>query len=165
MAKEARSEMPQELVEFLQEPRIIVLTTVDSEGSPFVNVISWVLAKDARTLRLMGDGRAQFLKNLRNDPRVAVTVLGAGTAWTIYGRATILTDKTPGVPLNLCLVQITDLRVYEALFWGARLTRPPEWDVTYSPEQAHKLDVQVFEAMRSFPGGAGEAEPPRTAAR
>ncbi len=151
MSAEMQTEIPAALLEFMQGPRITQLTTMDADSrGPFVNVISWVLAKDPHTLRLMGDQRTRFMQNLKADPRVALTVLGAGNAWTIYGQARVLAEKTPHVPLNLSMVEVTDLKIYPVLFWGARLTQVPEWDVTYSREQSDQLDAAVFMAMREF---------------
>lgn len=150
MAGEPRQDLPPELVEFLQVPRIVVVTTTDHEtGTPMVNVISWVLARDARTLRVAGDGRARFVQNMRAGGRVALLVLGAGTAWTIYGTAGVLAEALPGVPLRLTLVELTDLTVFDSLFFGARLTAHPDWEVTYDAARAAELDRKVYAAMRS----------------
>lgn len=148
---EALTRLEGELFAFLQEPRIVQIATVDLDSKgPFANVISWVLARTPETIRLMGDTRTRFMQNLQADGRAALTVLGAGSAWTIYGGARLLAEKTPGVPLSLALVELTDLRIYPSLFWGAVLTQEPQWDVTYSREQAEKLDAAVFAAMRDY---------------
>jgi len=143
--------IPDALVAFMQEPRITQLTTVDVDSqSPFINVISWVLAKDVQTVRLMGDGRSRFVQNIKADERVALTVLGAGSAWTLYGKAQLLVEKTPGLPLSLALIEVTDLKVFEVMFWGAKLTQEPGWEVTYPKEQSNRLDQAVYAAMRDF---------------
>ena len=96
MSKEAMTQIPEELSAFLQEPRITQIATLDHEsGGPFANVISWLLARTPESVRLMGDTRTRFMQNLRADGRIALTVLGAGTAWTIYGKAALLAEKTP----------------------------------------------------------------------
>lgn len=151
MATAPTPELPQPLVEFMQRPRITVVTTHSPDGPGVTcNVISWVLARDPRTIRMMGDSRTRWVQNLKADPRVALVILGAEGAWTVYGQARILADPTPGVPLRLALIEVTDLQVYSSMFWGARLTQVPEWEVTYDPAQAEKLDQQVFAAMREF---------------
>jgi hypothetical protein len=142
--------LPPSLVAFLQEPRLVQLTTIDARtGGPFVNVISWVLAASPEQIRLVGDGRTQFIRNLQADGRVALTVLGAGSAWTIYGAATVVADPAPGAPLpTFVLVEVTGLQVCEAMFVGARLTEPPRWEATCSAEEAGRFDRAVFAAMR-----------------
>lgn len=149
--KEGLARIPDALFAFMQEPRLTQIATLDLETkAPFVNTISWVLAHTPESVRFMGDARTRFMQNLKADSRVALTILGAGTAWTVYGTATVLADRTPGVPLNLTLVELTDLKVYEVMFWGAVLTQVPDWDVTYPKDQAEKLDQEVFAAMRGF---------------
>ncbi len=150
---EALTQLPAELYDHLQGPRLVQLTTLEKETkAPFVNVISWVLAQEPDRIRLMGDMRTRFMQNLQADGRVALTVLGAGSAWTIYGQARILTERTPGVPIPLALVEVTDLRVYQSLFWGARLTQEPTWAVTYDEREAARFDKAVFRAMREYAG-------------
>jgi hypothetical protein len=143
--------LPPELANFLQDPRLVQLATVDARtGGPFVNVISWVLAVAPDRVRLVGDGRTQFIQNLRADGRVALTVLGAGSAWTIYGQAKVIADPAPGAPIpTFVLVEVTGLEVHEAIFFGARLTQVPAWEVTYSAVEAERFDRAVFAAMRS----------------
>lgn len=147
------TQLPDALAAFLQQPRLVQLTTLErGTGAPFVNTISWVLAHTPETVRLVGDTRTQFMQNLRHDGRVALTVLGAGTAWTVYGQARVLAEGLPGVPVpTFALVEVSDLRVHEVMFWGARLTQAPQWEVTYSPEEAAQFDEAVFRAMAQLP--------------
>lgn len=150
--KEALTQIPAELLSFLQQPRLTQITTLDHETKgPFANVISWVLAHTPETVRLVGDSRTRFMQNLMADGRVALTILGAGTAWTIYGTARVIAERTPGVAIpTFSLVELTDLRIYQVMFVGARLSQEPAWEVTCSQEFADKLDAEVFAAMRSF---------------
>lgn len=143
--------LPEHLAAFLQSPRLVQLHTLEAgTGAPFVNTLSWVLALHPGEIRLAGDVRTRFMQNLQADSRVALTVLGAGTAWTVYGEARLLTERTPGIPFPLGLAAVTGLRVHESLFWGARLTQEPLWEVTYSAEEAARLDEAIFRAMREF---------------
>lgn len=148
---ELLNHLPEPLVQFLQQPRLVQLTTLDAAtGGPFVNTLSWVLAYSPERIRLMADMRTKFMKNIQADGRVALSVLGAGSAWTIYGKARVLVERTPGVQLPLAMVEVSDLQVVESMFFGARLTQEPAWEVTYSEEVASKLDAAVFAAMREY---------------
>lgn len=150
--KEALTHLPEELFAFMQQPRLTQMTTLDLEtGGPFVNVISWVLAHTTDRIRLAGDHRTRFMQNMKADGRVALTILGAGTAWTVYGQARVLAERAPGIALPFTLMEVTDLQVYEVMFMGAKLSQEPQWVVTCSPEAADKLDAEVFAAMRALP--------------
>lgn len=145
------TELPAELTAYLQEPRIVVLTTLDHEhGGPTNTVISWVLARDGQTIRMAGDGRARFIVNLKANPRVVLTVLGAGSAWSIYGQGRVIADPAPDVPLRLAVAEVTELQVWNAMFWGARLTQEPDWEVTYDPAKAREIDEKVYHALRTI---------------
>ena len=148
---EGLSRVPDPLFGFLQAPRLVQLTTLDAAGAPFVNTLSWVLAHSPAEIRLVGDGRTQFVRNIRADGRVALTVLGAGTAWTVYGQAEALSELSPAGPLRPVLVVVTGLRVFESLFYGAHLTQEPQWEVPSGSDEAQRLDETIFRAMRAFP--------------
>lgn len=147
---EGLTQLPAPLFDFLQAPRLVQLTTLDGSGAPFVNTLSWVLAYAPDTMRMVGDTRTQFMRNLRADGRVALTVLGAGTARTIYGQARVLGDLAPMGPLRPALAEVTSLRVFESLFFGARLTQEPQWAVAGDPAEAALIDEAVFRAMRTY---------------
>jgi hypothetical protein len=148
---EGHATLPAPLLEHLQSPRLVQLVTLDPGGAPFVNTLSWVLGYSPETLRLVGDARTQFIRNLMADGRVALTVLGGGgTVWTIYGQAAALGELEPVGPLRPVLVAVNGLRVMESLFPGARLTQEPQWAVTGNPADAARFNAAVFRAMREY---------------
>ena len=68
-----RAPLPPELDRFLQEPRAAVVGTVTPDGAP-VTTPCWYSWADGRfTISMASDGPR--VRNLRNDPRVALTVL------------------------------------------------------------------------------------------
>lgn len=140
--------VPDDLMRHLQEPRLVQLTTLDAGGAPFVNVISWVTVPGPERVRLVGDTRTRFIQNLSADGRVALTVYGAGSAWTIYGRANVVKTGLPGLPPTFALVELAGLQVVQVIFLGAVLTQAPEWDVPGNRAEAERFDRAVFAAMR-----------------
>ncbi|HYF92522.1 MAG TPA: pyridoxamine 5'-phosphate oxidase family protein [Symbiobacteriaceae bacterium] len=147
---ESFARIPDVLFAHMQAPGLVQLTTLDAAGAPFVNVISWVVACSPDVVRLVGDTRTQFMHNLAADGRVALTVYGAGSAWTIYGAARILGAGLPGLPPTFALAEVAGLRVYQVLFLGAVLTQEPRWEVTGSPEAAARFDAAVMAAALSY---------------
>lgn len=75
-----RLPLPPELDEFLAQPNAAVVATVRRDGSPHT-VATWYDWEDGRILLNMDEGRIR-LANLRRDPRVALTVLGAD--WSMH---------------------------------------------------------------------------------
>lgn len=80
--------LPIELVEFLRRPHAAVIATLRPDGSPHT-VATWYDWDDGEILVNMDESRLR-LHFLRNDPRVALTVLEEGNWYrhvSVLGRA------------------------------------------------------------------------------
>lgn len=139
----------EQLYSVLQKETFVILNTVDAEtGSPGVNAISWVYAKDTGTIRFAVDGRSRIIANVKANPKVTVSLFAAGTFHAIYGEARIVTEELQDVPFKLTCMDIGIREVRDAMFYGARVSVHPEYEKTYDKRAADKLDGQVFDAMR-----------------
>jgi PPOX class probable F420-dependent enzyme len=69
-----RAPLPPELERFLEKPRKAVVATVTEAGAP-VSTATWYEWVDGRVVLTM-DASGHRIRNLRRDPRVALTVLG-----------------------------------------------------------------------------------------
>jgi PPOX class probable F420-dependent enzyme len=65
--------VPQDVSDFLAEPNIAVVATLNSKGAPHT-AATWYDWEDGRVLLSMDNSRLR-LRHLRNDPRVALTVI------------------------------------------------------------------------------------------
>lgn len=87
------SPLPAELRELLAKPNPATMSTLRTDGSP-VSVATWYLLDGNRVLLNLDAGRTR-LQHLRNDPRVALTVLDADSWYThvsIQGRVAEIAD-------------------------------------------------------------------------
>jgi PPOX class probable F420-dependent enzyme len=66
--------LPESLVEFLSEPNPAVIATLRPDGRPHT-AATWYVWDDCRVLVNMDESRSR-LANLRNDPRVSLTIVG-----------------------------------------------------------------------------------------
>ena len=79
--------------EFLANPFVGTATTLRSDGSPH-NTVVWVDVDDDTVLFNTAEGRAKP-KHLRDDPRVALTVVDPQNPWrwiSVSGRAELTHD-------------------------------------------------------------------------
>lgn len=87
-----RPPLPPELQRFLQTPRPAVVATLLADGSP-VTAACWFEWSDGQVLLAM-EASGRRVRNLRRDPRVALTALGDD--WyhhvSILGRAVEVKD-------------------------------------------------------------------------
>ncbi|WP_096189270.1 pyridoxamine 5'-phosphate oxidase family protein [Evansella halocellulosilytica] len=149
MANQVETELTDELLPLLRQERYVTIATVDHEnGGPNVNAISWVYGHDSKSVRFSVDNRSRIVENIRKEPRVTLTVIGAGSTYAIAGEAKIIHEKIEGVPLKLALVEISVAEVRDVMFYGARITTEPKYEKTYDKDAADKLDRQVMAAIK-----------------
>ena len=67
-------QLPEEVERFLEQPRVAVLATVRSDGTP-ASTACWYELQDGRVL-ITVFATARRLPNIRSTPHVAMTILG-----------------------------------------------------------------------------------------
>jgi len=133
----------------LQKEAFVMLHTIDAEsGAPTASAISWVYAVSPSKLRFAVDQRSRLIANMTQNPLVTVSVFGAASVYAVYGRASVVAETLPEVPLKLACFDVDIDTVRDAMFYGARITVGPEYEKTYDKRAADKLDGQVFTAMK-----------------
>ncbi|MEX1030533.1 MAG: pyridoxamine 5'-phosphate oxidase family protein [Paenibacillaceae bacterium] len=146
---ELLTELPDELYTLLQKEAFVLLGTIDSEtNGPASNAMSWIYAVDKGKLRFAVDHRSRLINNMKQQSQVTVTCFGAGSVYTIYGKASIVIEALAEVPFQLSCFDITIDAVRDAMFYGARISIVPEYEKTYDKRAAEKLDGQVFSNMK-----------------
>jgi predicted pyridoxine 5'-phosphate oxidase superfamily flavin-nucleotide-binding protein len=149
---ETMTALPEELVEQLQKEPLVLLHTIDAESQvPTSSAISWVKALDAETLRVALDKRSRLIANMKANPKVTLTIFGAGSVFAVNGSAAVAAEEMEGVPLKLSCFDIKVEFVRDAMFYGARLSTEPAYEKIYNKAAAEKLDNQVFTAFATIP--------------
>ena len=85
-------------------------------GPHAIPVSTAVRASGSAARFALGGGR-ETLKRLRDDPSIALCVLGAGIAFTAYGRASILSEGLESAP-DVVAVELHAERVQDHLADG-----------------------------------------------
>ena len=129
---ELLTSLPDEIYNLLQKEAFILLGTIDSENNgPASNAISWIYAVDKGKLRFAVDHRSRLINNMKQQSQVTVTCFGAGSVYTIYGKASMVIDALPDVPFQLSCFDIHIDTVRDAMFYGAKSHAAPEYEKTY----------------------------------
>jgi PPOX class probable F420-dependent enzyme len=81
-----RALTPEELSEFLQQPYLARLATVQEDGAPYI-VPVWH-DYDGTALYIVAREKSQYVQHIKHDPRVAVSIL-EGAQVLILGKAEI----------------------------------------------------------------------------
>lgn len=149
MANQVETQLTESLLPFLQKERYVTVATIDHDtGVPSVNAISWVYAPDAKRIYFAIDNRSRIVENMKQNPKVTLTVIAEGTTYSISGIANVKIEKLDEVPLKLALIEINIDQVRDVMFYGSKMTTEPSYEKTYDKEAAAKLDNQVMEAMK-----------------
>ena len=78
--------MLQQLFDYLQKERFVLLSTVDFEtGAPNVSALSWVLAKNKHTIVFAVDNRSRIIQNINNN-KVVINLIANETSYSINGK-------------------------------------------------------------------------------
>ena len=114
---------PQDVSEFLSEPNIAVVATLNSKGSPHT-AATWYDWEDGRVLLNMDEGRLR-LHYMRQNPAVALTVLGEDSWYaqiTLLGRIVSIEDDP-----DLAGIDRLSIRYYGKPFHSRDARRVSAW--------------------------------------
>jgi uncharacterized pyridoxamine 5'-phosphate oxidase family protein len=137
------------LLDELKKERFVTIATVDYEtGGPNVNAISWIYAKDEKTIFFAVDNRSRIVQNIQENNQVVLNVIVNESTYSISGEATLEAELMENVPLKLALVKINVLEVRDVMFYGSKIIVEPQYDKTYDQEAALRLDRQVMDEMK-----------------
>ena len=143
MSKTLNVELPSELMHRLRHAgsRPVIVATVSDSGEPNSAPISWIVARNAHTVRFAVTHNTETLRNLRANGRVSITVLGSGLAMSVGGRARIVKDIMTSVPFPTALIEVEVEQVKDD---GELRTGPQDEDeVAWSKRRASLSDARV----------------------
>jgi predicted pyridoxine 5'-phosphate oxidase superfamily flavin-nucleotide-binding protein len=146
---EARTELPEEVLRYLEGGRLVVAATVGDDGAPYTMVMNSVIALDSRTLRFALDRRTQTLKNLYENPAIMLEVIGDGFIYGVRGRAEILRETMEHAPVPSALVEVAVEAVKRDLPPGVIVEGPMYRWGALDPFMA-PVEPPMFEELRTF---------------
>ncbi|MEZ0324166.1 MAG: pyridoxamine 5'-phosphate oxidase family protein [Hydrogenothermaceae bacterium] len=116
--------------------------------SPYLAFVSWLIAKDEKTLRLALSSNSKTVENIKVNPKIAVSVFGPEIASTIYGTAKIVKDRIEDIPFGVSVVEIKIENVVDNLFPGATVKGVIPFEHTGNVQKAIELDEKVLKALK-----------------
>lgn len=148
-----QSELPPEVVEWLQSERLVVLASASPSGDPATHVVSWVLAIDSTTVRLAVRHAALAVAHVRETGRLAIEVVGDGFSVGARGAARVVREHMTSTPMGNAMIELRVEEVVSHLPGGMAL-RAPAWDVPSGrAEEAAARIAAVYAELRA--GGEG----------
>jgi uncharacterized protein YlzI (FlbEa/FlbD family) len=147
MAK-AEEKLSPELVESLQGEKIVSLVTIDAEtNEPDLSVISWLLAhEDGKTIKFAVGHNANTAKNIEENPDVILGVTGAGSCFSVKGKGSVSDVISKTMKYRVVTVEVESVK--DVIFYGGKITAEAQYEKTYDPKLAEKLDEEVYSLLK-----------------
>lgn len=139
--------LPKELISSLQGETMISLITMNAETKrPQLSVVSWVHpTTDGTMIKIALGHKASSIDNIRSNSSVVLGVIGAGSCYSVEGKASVSEIKE--LTMKLCVVTIEVETVENVMFYGGKVTGEPTFEKTYNKDLAIKLDSEVYELL------------------
>ncbi|WP_259457977.1 PNPOx family protein [Salipaludibacillus neizhouensis] len=109
-------------------------------------MISWLVAhKDGKTVKFALGHKAKTATNIQQNLQVILGVTGAGSCFSVKGKASVsdVFDKT----MKLRVVTVEIETVEDVIFYSGKITKETEYEKTYDPKLAEKLDAEVYSLL------------------
>ncbi len=145
----ANERLSPELLDYLRAPHPLVVITLAPDGRPSADVVSWALALDDVTVRLVIGSQRPSVANVRANGVLAVQVLGRELAYEIKGAARILKERCESIRFPQTMVELSVDSVRENMDPANFITGdvPVCWPESTRTHHA-AWDVAVVEEMR-----------------
>ena len=149
MANIVEDHLFEPLLSELRKKQYVILSTVDSEtGAPNANAISWIYAKDERTLLFAVAEKSKIIENIEHSSYAVITLVANESTYSISGEAVVKKEQIEGVSLKLSLIELHIKEVRDVMFYGSKIIAYPQYETTYDSRAAEKLDNQVMGALK-----------------
>ncbi|MGP4083020.1 pyridoxamine 5'-phosphate oxidase family protein [Pseudalkalibacillus sp. R45] len=150
MATNSLSSLNETHFRLLQKECYVIVNTVDPvEHTPYVNAISWVYAPDAETIVFAVDSRSKAVTNIESNENISITLIEDETTSVINGQAQVVQERIDSVPIKLSMIKVQISEIRDAMFYGAKISQPPQYEKTYDAQAAARLDKQVMSALKT----------------
>ncbi len=139
--------LPEKLVNLMKDLTPSVVATA-RDNKPYTTFITWLIAKDERTIRFAVNKDSLTAQNIRENPSVCIEVFGENTASSISGTAKVIKEEIETLPFPVSVIEVNVENVVDNLFPGADITGKIPFVHTGDVEKAKELDEKVLEALR-----------------
>ncbi len=146
MAKVLGSVLPQNLVDFLSGGQCTILATATSSSAPYTATMSWVVARNEKTIRMAVDRRGESWVNIQENPSVCVEVLGDDLVVAVRGRASIIREQMESIPFPCGIVEITVDEVLDHSVPGLAF-KAPSYVFDLGKEHRYDVEGKVFQEL------------------
>ena len=138
--------LPENVLNLLKNLTPSVVATA-KENKPYTTFITWLIAKDEKTIRFAVNKDSLTANNIKENPYVSIEVFGDGIACSISGSAKVIKDEIETISFPVSVIEVNVENVVDNLFPGGTVTGEIPFKHTGDIEKAEDLDKKVLEAL------------------
>ena len=138
--------LPENVLNLLKNLTPSVVATA-KENKPYTTFITWLIAKDEKTIRFAVNKDSLTANNIKENPYVSIEVFGNGIACSISGSAKIIKEEIETISFPVSVIEVNVENVVDNLFPGGTVTGEIPFKHTGDIEKAEDLDKKVLEAL------------------
>jgi flavin reductase (DIM6/NTAB) family NADH-FMN oxidoreductase RutF len=112
----ANQRLSLELFHYLQAQHPIIVITIGADGEPWADIVSWVMAADDHTIRVVIGSQRPSVANIRANGRTALQILGGGLAYEIRGTARVIKERCESIRFPQTMVELSVESVRENMY-------------------------------------------------
>ncbi len=136
-------ELTQQIVDFLQGRKCVVMATATPQGQLHTAIMTWVVAKDSRTIRVALDKKGRPLTHIRNNENVALEILGDDINMGVIGKARVIKEQLDSLTFPCAVVEIKIEEVIDHGFSDICF-KGPSYSFVPGKEEYSKVEEDVF---------------------
>jgi hypothetical protein len=136
------------LARLLHNGQPCVLATVDPDGAPYTTFMSWVSARDDRTVCMAIDTRGVALRNMQQNPTVVLEILALDRVLGIRGTARVRSDQVQSCPFPAVLVEIAVMEGRDHTGHGI-VWQGPTYSYIEGKEHRYAVERAVLAELRA----------------
>jgi len=136
------------LARLLQNGQPCVLATVDPGGAPYTTFMSWVSARDDRTVCMAIDTRGIALRNMQQNPAVALEILAPDRVLAIRGMAHVGAQEVRSCPFPAVVVELDVLEGRDHTGRGIEW-QGPAYSYVEGKEHRYAVEQAVLAELRA----------------
>jgi hypothetical protein len=142
--------MPPELCQYLQGGHIVVLAVSGSDGMPEIELITWVVAMDDRTIRFVVSANFDAARQLVANGGAGLQVLGPNIGYAIKGTARVLKNPIESTNFPQILFEMDVKEVYEDRFGATYIAGKIPYARTDRVEElSSQVGARVLDEIRA----------------
>ena len=136
------------LARLLHNGQPCVLATVDPDGAPYTTFMSWVSARDDRTVCMAIDTRGVALRNMQQNPAVALEILAPDRVLGIRGMARVGAQEVRSCPFPAVVVELDVLEGRDHTGRGIEW-QGPAYSYAVGKEHRYAVEQAVLAELRA----------------